>query len=64
MALLAMLAVSFCAFAQDPHIIGHVTDKKTQEHIPYVTIRLIGTSYVTSTDATGHYKLKIGRAHV
>lgn len=57
MALLAMLAVSFCAFAQDPHIIGHVTDKKTQEHIPYVTIRLIGTSYVTSTDATGHYKL-------
>ena len=57
MVLLVMLAVSLCAYAQDPHIIGHVTDKKTQEHVPFVTIRLVGTSYVTSTDATGHYKL-------
>jgi len=58
MALLAMLAVCICAQAQsDPHIIGHVIDKKTQEHVPYVTIRLTSTTFATTTDDTGHYKL-------
>ena len=56
MALLAMLAVT-AIYAQDPHIIGHVIDKKTNEHLPYVTISLVGTTYVTMTDGTGHYKL-------
>lgn len=37
---------------------GHVIDKTTNEHIAYVTIRLVGTSYGTMTDATGHYFLK------
>ena len=53
-----MLALSVCAQAQsDPHIIGHVIDKKTQEHVPYVTIRLVNTTFATTTDDTGHYKL-------
>ena len=58
MALLAMLMLCICANAQsDPHIIGHVVDKKTQEHIPYVTIKLVNTTIATTTDDTGHYKL-------
>ena len=58
-AIIALLAFCMQANAQtsDPHIIGHVIDKKTQEHVPYVTIRLVGTTYVTTTDDTGHYKL-------
>ena len=42
----------------DANVVGHVIDKKTGEHLPYVTIRLIGTNYGTMTDATGHYFLK------
>ena len=42
----------------DANIIGHVLDKNTQEHLPYVTLQLKGTTVGTSTDATGHYYLK------
>ena len=36
----------------DAHIVGHVVDKSTGEHLPYITIRLLKTSIGTSTDAT------------
>ena len=42
----------------DSHISGHVIDKATGEHIPFMTIILEGTSNATTTDATGHYFLK------
>lgn len=42
----------------DANIIGHVLDKKTKEHLPYVTIQLKSTTIGTVTDATGHYFLK------
>lgn len=42
----------------DSHISGHVIDKSTGEHIPFMTIILEGTSHATTTDATGHYFLK------
>ncbi len=42
----------------DAHISGHTVEKSTAEHIPFVTVRLIGTSIGTNTDATGHYFLK------
>lgn len=42
----------------DANVIGHVIDKKTREHIPYLTIFLKGTTIGTATDATGHYFLK------
>ena len=42
----------------DANIIGHVLDKKTSEHLPYITIALKGTTIGTVTDATGHYFLK------
>ena len=42
----------------DAHIFGHVLDKATQEHIPYATVYLKGTTVGLSTDATGHYFMR------
>lgn len=42
----------------DANIIGHVIDKFTGEHLPFVTIGIKGTTIGTTTDATGHYFLK------
>lgn len=42
----------------DANIVGHVIDKKTKEHLSYVTVALKGTTIGTVTDATGHYFLK------
>lgn len=37
---------------------GHVLDKHTREHLPYITISLKGTTVGTMTDGSGHYFLK------
>lgn len=42
----------------DTNIMGHVTDKHSGEHLPYITIALKGTTIGTTTDGTGHYFLK------
>lgn len=42
----------------DANIFGHVVNKKTKEHIPYITVAIKGTTIGTSTDGTGHYYLK------
>lgn len=42
----------------DANIIGHVVDKKTGDHLPYITVSLKGTTIGTTTDVTGHYFLK------
>lgn len=42
----------------DSHIYGHVIDKGTQEHLPFINIIIKGTTIGTSTDITGHYFLK------
>lgn len=42
----------------DANIIGHVLEKKTGEHLPYMTVALKGTTIGTMTDGTGHYFLK------
>ncbi len=42
----------------DANIVGHVTDKTTGEHLPYINILLKGTMFYAATDATGHYFLK------
>ena len=41
----------------DANITGHVLDKKTQEHIPFVTIQIKGTTMGTVSDASGHFYL-------
>ncbi len=42
----------------DANIHGHVLDKTTGEHLPYVSVRLEGTTIGVSTDASGHYYMK------
>ena len=42
----------------DANIIGHVVDKKTGEHLSFITLFLKGTTIGTTTDASGHYYLK------
>jgi len=57
-----VLAINTSAlFAQtkksDAHVTGHVTDSKTGEHLPFVSIVVKGTMLGTTTDATGHFLL-------
>ena len=42
----------------DANIFGHVIDKKTKEHLPFITVALKGTTIGTATDLSGHYFLK------
>lgn len=42
----------------DANLNGHVIDKNTQEHVPFFTVILKGTTIGTATDETGHYFLK------
>lgn len=42
----------------DAHILGHVIDKNTKEHLSFVHIAIKGTTVGTTTDASGHYFLK------
>lgn len=41
----------------DANIAGHVIDKATGEHLPFVSILVKGTAVGTTTDASGHYRL-------
>ena len=42
----------------DAHIHGHVIDKNTGEHLPYIVIVLKGTTIGVSTESTGHYMIR------
>ena len=42
----------------DAHIHGHVIDKTTGEHLPYIFIMLKGTTIGVSTESTGHYMIR------
>lgn len=51
----------------DAHLVGHVLDEKTGEHLPFVNVQIKGTNIGTVTDESGHYFLKdlpIGRQTV
>lgn len=42
----------------DANVFGHVLDKETGEHLPFITVMLKGTTIGTTTDNSGHYFLK------
>lgn len=44
--------------ASDANVFGHVLDKETGEHLPFITVFLRGTTIGTTTDNSGHYFLK------
>ncbi len=59
-ALVAALCVVLSAQAQDTdaHIYGHVIDKATGEHLPYIVVMLKGTTMGVTTENTGHYIMR------
>ena len=46
------------AYSQEGRINGQVYNSKTNEHIPFVTIQVVGTIIGTSTDADGKFEIK------
>ena len=42
----------------DAHIYGHVIDKTTGEHLPYIVVMLKGTTIGVTTENTGHYMMR------
>lgn len=42
----------------DANLFGHVVDRDSGEHIPYASVAVVGTTFGTTTDASGHYYLK------
>ena len=42
----------------DAHICGHVIDKNTGEHLPYIVVLLQGTTIGVTTESTGHYMIR------
>lgn len=60
--LMLMLLCSVMAFSQktktDANVNGHVINAKTQEHLPFITVSVKGTTNAVYTDASGHYFIK------
>ena len=58
--MVAALCVVLSAQAQetDAHIYGHVIDKTTGEHLPYIVVMLKGTTIGVTTENTGHYMIR------
>ena len=58
--MVAALCVMLSAEAQDTdaHIYGHVIDKATGEHLPYIVVMLKGTTIGVTTENTGHYIIR------
>ncbi len=59
--LIILLSCSISGFTQnktDANINGHVINKSSKEHIPYINVSIKGTTIGIATDATGHYFLR------
>lgn len=55
-----LLSFSVTGFTQkttDANIYGHVVDKKTGEHLPFINVSLKGTTIGVVTDLSGHYMM-------
>ena len=62
-AIAAMLVVSASGLSHaqsktDISITGHITDARTGEHLPFITIMLKGTNIGTQTSSSGHYAMR------
>lgn len=65
-AIFLLLATAVSSFAEsldvttsntDANIVGHIIEKSTGEHLPFVNVRLDHTTIGVVSDATGHYML-------
>ncbi|MFT4224598.1 TonB-dependent receptor [Dysgonomonas sp.] len=61
--ILSALIFSFMTVSADPipssniNVTGHVVNKKTKEHIPFMNVVIKNTTIGIATDASGHYTL-------
>ena len=63
---LFVLAAAVISFAEtldvntnktDANIVGHIIEKSTGDHLPFVNVRVEGTPLGVVSDASGHYML-------
>jgi hypothetical protein len=54
---IAVVVFSFTVSAQFATISGNLTNRKTGEKLPYVTVRVLNTGKATSTNTDGSYRL-------
>ena len=52
------IVMSAKASETDAHIYGHVIDKTTGEHLPYIVVLIKGTTIGVTTESTGHYMIR------
>lgn len=57
--LLVLLGIPVAAIAQTTSIEGIITDARTRERLPYVSVAVAQAALGTTTDAQGHYALRI-----
>ena len=53
-----LCTLTYAQGVTDAHLVGHVLDEKSGEHLPYVNVQIKGTNIGTVTDESGHYFLK------
>lgn len=58
MAAVLCMVLSAGAKNTDAHIHGHVIDKATGEHLPYIMVFIKGTTIGVATDNTGHFMIR------
>ena len=56
--MLSAMAADIDAVNTDAHIHGHVIDRNTGEHLPYIVVVLKGTTIGVTTENTGHYMIR------
>ena len=56
--MLSAMAADTDAVNTDAHIHGHVIDRNTGEHLPYIVVVLKGTTIGVTTENTGHYMIR------
>ncbi len=61
-AALCLCTIAFEANAASPrtdaNVYGHVVDRETGEHLPFINVAVPGTTLGTTTDESGHFFLK------
>ncbi len=56
--MLLCIMKGFTQTKTDANVIGHIVNKNNNDHIPFHTISIKGTTLGVASDATGHYFLK------
>lgn len=54
----AAIAKTSAPDGTDANIVGHILDKQTGEHLPFISVVLKGTMLGATTDVTGHFYMK------